>query len=378
MDMQLHVRILLIALWCAACGSGGPSDEGFIVENPFHGALQDGPSPISFTLEQSFGAAESPAEDVLAHVMDIAVDTDSRLYVLETDRIMAFGANGEFLWMTGREGEGPGEFARPRSISVSGDRLHVTNQAGTRHDVFTLDGTYLDSRMSTDLGSPNMQIQGALDDGTLVATSALPSAFAVTVHVIEAEDGDPAEWRVVRSFDVDQTGSLEIPGSISVPPDVSVMKNAISVSSVVRYEFSMLSPDGDTLRVVRRTGTSFARPGMVSSGDRPGLVPFSVTYGPLELNDGYTLFMASYPGEAIDPDEVTRQILVSRSRPDHESQTTFDLFSPDGHLIYSLEGEQLEALDLGRPFETGPDGRLYTYRTLPYPRIDRYHVTISE
>jgi hypothetical protein len=75
---------------------------------------------------------------------DIAVDAKlSRIYIADAGnhRVLAFGLDGKFLQVIGRQGQGPGEFARPTGLCIFGDsELAVADSDSHRIQIFDKDG----------------------------------------------------------------------------------------------------------------------------------------------------------------------------------------------------------------------------------------------
>ena len=76
----------------------------------------------------------------------VAVDKDGNVYVTDTlnNRVEIFDAEGNFISMFGRHGDGPGYFARPKGIAVDGDgHIWVVDTYQDRVQVFDRDGRLL-------------------------------------------------------------------------------------------------------------------------------------------------------------------------------------------------------------------------------------------
>ena len=78
---------------------------------------------------------------------DVAFDAAGNIYVSEygeNDRIQVFDPAGQkVLRIIGRFGEGDGEFSRPQSMVIDGDRLYVTDSCNHRIAVFRTDGAFV-------------------------------------------------------------------------------------------------------------------------------------------------------------------------------------------------------------------------------------------
>lgn len=76
----------------------------------------------------------------------VAVDKDGNVYVTDTlnNRVEIFDADGNFISLFGKHGDGPGYFARPKGIAVDCDgHIWVVDQVQDRVQVFNRDGQLL-------------------------------------------------------------------------------------------------------------------------------------------------------------------------------------------------------------------------------------------
>lgn len=76
----------------------------------------------------------------------VAVDKDGNVYVTDTlnNRVEIFDADGNFISLFGKHGDGPGYFARPKGIAVDGDgHIWVADEMEDRLQVFNRDGQLL-------------------------------------------------------------------------------------------------------------------------------------------------------------------------------------------------------------------------------------------
>src|ERR1019366_2862561 len=76
----------------------------------------------------------------------VAVDKEGDVYVTDTlnNRVEIFDADGNFVTLFGKHGDGPGYFARPKGIAVDSDgHIWVADEVGDRLQVFNRDGQLL-------------------------------------------------------------------------------------------------------------------------------------------------------------------------------------------------------------------------------------------
>lgn len=77
---------------------------------------------------------------------NVALDSEGDVYVTDTlnNRVEIFDADGNFISMFGKHGDGPGYFARPKGIAVDGDRhIWVVDTYQDRVQVFDREGRLL-------------------------------------------------------------------------------------------------------------------------------------------------------------------------------------------------------------------------------------------
>jgi DNA-binding beta-propeller fold protein YncE len=95
------------------------------------------------------GPAKSENDDdpgTLAKPTNVAVDPDGNVYVSDTinNRIQIFDADGKFISMFGKAGDGVGYFARPKGVAVDADgHIWVADAAQNRIQIFDRDGHVL-------------------------------------------------------------------------------------------------------------------------------------------------------------------------------------------------------------------------------------------
>ncbi|MFC1601852.1 SMP-30/gluconolactonase/LRE family protein, partial [Candidatus Sumerlaeota bacterium] len=86
-------------------------------------------------------------EGELVYPTDVVCDDRGNYFVVEyggSDRVVQFSPAGRFVEQWGRNGFDEGEFQRPMSIALHGDRLYVADSCNHRIQVFDLDGQLLD------------------------------------------------------------------------------------------------------------------------------------------------------------------------------------------------------------------------------------------
>jgi len=148
---------------------------------------------------------------------NIAVDTEGRLYVLETRsyEVRVFDPDGEFLRKFGRPGQGPGDFQSPFGIDVAGDRVHVM-QRRYYDSIWDLRGNFVREREI--LRTPEAQAAARLDQTTRGTSATSPSEaehrvqsrrFLTPTQVVGRPDG--SQIMVFRDEPEERTGRIATP-----------------------------------------------------------------------------------------------------------------------------------------------------------------------
>ncbi|MBN2415209.1 6-bladed beta-propeller [bacterium] len=117
-----------------------------------------GPERILFTPVPGFSLQTADSGMELISLQDFAVSGDHSIYCADSGdkTIKVFASDGRFIRRFGGEGQGPGEFLFPASLTVSHEYLYVADAARRSISQFTLTGDFI---RSVDIGSPVTQIE---------------------------------------------------------------------------------------------------------------------------------------------------------------------------------------------------------------------------
>lgn len=243
----LFIRsLVLFALLIGGLGCGASAEEGAIrftaierdgvphAVNEGENVWSDSASaPLRFELEQTYGAAEAPEEAVLASVRALAVDDDGTVYVLDAQnhRLVAFNLDGSVRWTAGREGQGPGEFERPRSLVWDGgDHLYVVNQSGGRLDRWSTDGAYVEGISTEQFDAMPLSLVG-FTDNRLVAMQSAMGGQPQRVFTI-----DTTTWAMEERLAIDL--ELDLPNGLGMSAPLVLQGKRLYAGHVNRYELS--------------------------------------------------------------------------------------------------------------------------------------------
>ncbi len=117
--------VCFVFLNCGSKVSRETKDGVLYIKNPEHGLWQDREeNPIVFELEKTFGVENEPDEEMFSTISYIFTDANNNVYLFDRreSRFVSFNAEGEFVWITGRWGEGPGEFQSVNGAVFDGSK----------------------------------------------------------------------------------------------------------------------------------------------------------------------------------------------------------------------------------------------------------------
>jgi hypothetical protein len=103
------------------------------------------PTKFSLTLEATIGYDDDPDKS-LAELGVFVVADNGKIYVtdIKDRKVKVFEADGTFVGLIGREGQGPGEFTIPGQMQLSPDNELMVEDGGAQRIVFyTLEGEFI-------------------------------------------------------------------------------------------------------------------------------------------------------------------------------------------------------------------------------------------
>jgi hypothetical protein len=371
------LKILALILLIGAC-TNQESDttkttngsETQIISNPEYGELQESDNPVQFELVREFTFKET--DDILVgSIGNVNTDNDGNIYFYDFrfSRIVSLDETGDVRWVTGQEGKGPGDFMQARGMVIHDDLLYISNQSGSRLDRFNLNGEYQGSS-DYPLEIDGSSILGFSDDGKLILSQSAVGIVGTKIHVVEF---DGSSFTPINSFDVDQSGGKEIPKNVGMSVGVEYQDGQIiSGSAGKEYELDFYNLDGKIAKTINR---DFDKLSGIGSANGMTLSYSSIQYE-FELNSGHFFVFARWAAGVTDADqEVKKRANENYVYPTNKN--TLDLFTQDGKLLYSIEGDG-SSFNLGYPVHTDQNGLVYFMKTSPSLSLKKYSVTINE
>ena len=214
---------------------------------------QGAPTKLVFEEVYTVGGGDSPdASFVSASALDVL--PDGTVYVVDTkdSRVKVFDAEGRFLRVFGRQGQGPGEMNQPTGILVTPDKeILVEDILNRRLAIFALDGTFR-RHISTAkaLGLSGIQMDGR---GLIVARSiglAEGGKMALEVKTYDAEFNPKVR---LGSFEMQITAQTKVnPFSAMNLLYALGREGLLYLGSAKAYEIRIVSAEGRLLKTIGR------------------------------------------------------------------------------------------------------------------------------
>jgi DNA-binding beta-propeller fold protein YncE len=153
----------------------------------------------------------------------VALDKDGNVYVTDTlnNRVEIFDADGNFISLFGKHGDGPGYLARPKGIAVDGDgHIWVADEMEDRLQVFNREGqllTYIGTGHGELPGQFKTLVGVAIDKQNRVFTTEQePGRLQMFRYVTEAEAAEEKtrrEEELKKAADRRQKAATPAPAS---------------------------------------------------------------------------------------------------------------------------------------------------------------------
>jgi DNA-binding beta-propeller fold protein YncE len=158
----------------------------------------------------------------------VAVDNDGNVYVTDTlnNRVEIFDADGNFISLFGKHGDGPGTFARPKGIAIDGDgHIWVADEMQDRLEVFNREGqllTYIGLGHGELPGQFKALVGVAIDKQNRVfTTEQYPGRLQIFRYVTDAE---AAAEKAKRAEELQKAADLRQKAAAPAPTEAPAQK----------------------------------------------------------------------------------------------------------------------------------------------------------
>lgn len=245
----LHIMAVGAAVALSGCGGGRPADGvqepdslGLLLadwsewaEGSDDGLWEhDGSRALHLIELSSFGGDEPSPPFFSIESFDVSGDT---IFITDrqSEQLTALrSTDGSVLWRTGQPGEGPGCFTSIGQVDCSGGLIAVANQGMGRIDLFSRDGTWLESM-------PSMQPYDLcfVEDSVLAVVSlADPEALVTLVRV----DGE-----TLSAFGTWDHPSAALPPANRILHCALVAPGILAVTSYYANHIQIMDLCGDSM-----------------------------------------------------------------------------------------------------------------------------------
>ena len=346
--------VLFGLLTCFAChqseslwkGSIEVVDGVTIVKNP--GKPMFGPEKCQLKEILTIGNEEGDENKMFWGSLTVRTDDKLNIYISDmmARRLSKFDAKGNFLWATGRQGQGPGEFEAIWDFTIDNRNQEILVLDNNQIDVFSLDGGRYLRSMNLKQRNRNIDI---LKSGDLLI---LPHAAGAYPLIYDAEGRFVREFAPLYSF-----GPPGLPsGGFAPERAYQAFGERVFFSLPDTYEIREYDLSGAVQRVITKdqklvTFNIRRQNGVISS------ISVRDWSGPCFVwGDGYLI-----------------NRIMARSDESATRDWFLDFFDPDGRYICSCplpESDKLDHVDRA--------GHLYFVHRLPFPKIVKYQFGINE
>ena len=315
-----------------------------IVENKGVGLWEEEASKkVQFIEDLSIGKYEGEDYLMFVRYLSIAVDSGLNLYILDRGnyRILKFDREGNFLWRTGRKGQGPGEFQHPGNIMLTPSEEVALSDSSSIH-FFTKEGKY----------QKTIKLMGYFMDLTI-----LPDGRYLVAKMVRGQLGLAAEYyspegKLLKQFpDVYRYGPKFSFGAAWSGAEFKLYDNKLYLSLPGTYEIREYDLEGKALTKMRRD-LEIKPPEVEAKGN-------SITFHVSDVS-GPCFF---YRDEMM----VNLVSLVEKKGEEkYEFKRFLDFFNRKWQYLGSYkmpEGQTLAAIDSA--------GNFYFIQWEPYPKVIR-------
>lgn len=318
---------------------------------------------VRFVKEFEITDESLPEGEFLSKVFAVAMDDDGAIYACDhgENNIKKFDANGKFVKIIGKEGQGPGDFGRPLNMEIAKDRIVVWDSMNMRISVLNLDGEFIKNVHWDFMGKGWLYGIKALPDGKIVFETRVthrggptrPEEWFLLLYSYDMEPEKEIfrkECLVRKNIIKPRNMNIPIPFSARVHWDVSPDGNVIigfsekyevEIHDPVKGKLSSFSHEYEPVEVTKEDEEQYFAGIITSSTSSTGAR--EVKQGAPDYivdNTDFPRYMPAYNDIKCDSEG---NIWVRAFRKDREeANRSFDAFDKNGRFIDKviIEGDR--------------------------------------
>jgi len=297
--------------------------------------------------ELALGVEQGEDHLMFYNLRNIVVDGQSNIYILDggNHRLLKFDRNGEFIWSSGRKGQGPGEFEDPGRVYLSVEDNPAV-QDSTSIQYFNPQGQF---ERSINIGKSFRNV-AFLPDGRLFVNIFLRGRPGVAAEYYSNTGEFLGEFPALYRYGPEMSPNL---GASVGGGDFQWRKDKVYLSLPDVYEIREYDLDGNILRKTLRN-VKFQPPNIIVRTDGRG-----VSVRPSDSNGPCFVYKEEYLINCI-------RLVEKKSETDFVSERFLDFFNERGQFLGSMKlpaGYTLSTID--------SEWKLYLIQWDPFPKIIR-------
>jgi len=300
---------------------------------------------ITFKKNLSLGVEEGQACLMFYGDLSIAIDDELNIYILDIKnyRLLKFDKLGNFIWETGRKGQGPGEFQSPSKVAIGSFKevcvldnfnlIHYFNAQGRHLKTINLRGYFRDLQF--------------LPDGRLFLNKSISRQLGI------AADFYSTDGKFLEKFPDEYLygPQLSIGGRGHLGGELRNLGSRIYMVLPDKYEIREYDLKGKLQKKIKRDIK--LKPPEIKVTKSGFFIGTRNHLGPCFLYDGRIL--------------INQLVLIEgESEKDLEIQVLLDFFNEKGQFLGSYK-----LPELAFPLTIDSENNIYFVKEDPFPRIIR-------
>ena len=305
---------------------------------------------ISFSEDFMLGK-ESGEDYVMLHTdIDVAVDPEANIYVLDikNNRFIKFDKDGNHIWTTGKQGQGPGELQRPSKIKINPHQEICILDGFFKVHFYDSDGNYRRT-IRLDRAIEDFQY---MRDGRIFAQTTIPQQTGLGGAYFSGQ------FEFLEKFPVEYPYGPKISGGGYIGGKIEYIEEKIYMVLPDIYEIREYDENGNLSRKIKRD-FSFDPPVVKRLEGRGFSIGGRTKLGPCFIDQSGFLI-----------NQVSQ--IKGETEKDMELQFLLDFFRDDGKFLGSYllpEWTKLIAVD--------SDNKYYFVTISPFPKVIRSTLEIN-